>query len=154
MEKWTSVFHSSVCCKLCRQSSDHRLIWHSSEFSPSYTQYWAPRGSCWEEVWVWYTHPRPPVQRATSSHSVGRNIRPLSQVIDLFFIDLEPRDCVILRWPSSWVYISLLQLKLPLISISSCDHLPGKSHGQRSLVGYSPGGHKELDSTEQLTLSH
>ena len=25
--------------------------------------------------------------------------------------------------------------------------LPGKSHGQRSLVGYSPWGHKESDST-------
>ena len=23
--------------------------------------------------------------------------------------------------------------------------LPGKSHGQKSLVGYSPQGHKELD---------
>ena len=26
--------------------------------------------------------------------------------------------------------------------------LPGKSHGQRSLVGYSPWGCKELDMTE------
>ena len=26
--------------------------------------------------------------------------------------------------------------------------LPGKSSGQRSLVGYSPWGHKELDTTE------
>ena len=25
-------------------------------------------------------------------------------------------------------------------------------HGQRSLAGYSPWGHKELDTTEQLTL--
>ena len=29
--------------------------------------------------------------------------------------------------------------------------LPGKSHGWRSLAGYSPWGHKELDMTEQLT---
>ena len=29
--------------------------------------------------------------------------------------------------------------------------LPGESHGRRSLVGYSPWGHKELDMTEQLT---
>ena len=29
--------------------------------------------------------------------------------------------------------------------------LPGESHGQRSLVGYSPQGHKEMDTTEQLT---
>ena len=28
--------------------------------------------------------------------------------------------------------------------------LPGKSHGQRSLVGCSPQGHKELDMTERL----
>ena len=26
--------------------------------------------------------------------------------------------------------------------------LPGESHGQRSLEGYSPQGHKELDMTE------
>ena len=30
--------------------------------------------------------------------------------------------------------------------------LPGKFHGERSLVGYSPWGHNELDTTEQLTL--
>ena len=28
--------------------------------------------------------------------------------------------------------------------------LPGNSHGRRSLVGYSPRGRKELDTTEQL----
>ena len=32
--------------------------------------------------------------------------------------------------------------------------LPGQSNGQRSLPGYSPWGHKELDTTEQLTSSH
>ena len=32
--------------------------------------------------------------------------------------------------------------------------LPGESLGQRSLGSYSPRGHKELDTTEQLTLSH
>ena len=30
--------------------------------------------------------------------------------------------------------------------------LPGESHGQRSLVGYSPQEHKESDTTEQLTF--
>ena len=29
--------------------------------------------------------------------------------------------------------------------------LPGESHGQRSLAGYSPWGHKELDMTERLS---
>ena len=31
--------------------------------------------------------------------------------------------------------------------------LPGEFHGQRSLVGYSPRGCKQSDTTEQLTLS-
>ena len=30
--------------------------------------------------------------------------------------------------------------------------LPGKSHGQRSLVGYSPWGRKESDTTERLHI--
>ena len=30
--------------------------------------------------------------------------------------------------------------------------LPGKFHGQRSLVGYSPWGHKELDKTEHTHI--
>ena len=30
--------------------------------------------------------------------------------------------------------------------------LPGKSHGRRSLVGYSPRGRKESDTTERLHL--
>ena len=32
--------------------------------------------------------------------------------------------------------------------------LPGKSHGQRRLVGYSPWGCKESDMTERLYLYH
>ena len=31
--------------------------------------------------------------------------------------------------------------------------LSGESHGQRSLLGYSPWGHKESNVTEQLMLS-
>ena len=31
--------------------------------------------------------------------------------------------------------------------------LHGKFHGQRSLVGYSPGGHRKSDMTEQLSSS-
>ena len=31
--------------------------------------------------------------------------------------------------------------------------LPRKSHGQRSLMGYSPWNHKQVNTTEQLTLS-
>ena len=31
--------------------------------------------------------------------------------------------------------------------------LPGKLHEQRSLVGYSPWGHKESGTTEQLSMT-
>ena len=30
--------------------------------------------------------------------------------------------------------------------------LPGEFHGLRSLVGHSPGGHKESNTTKRLTL--
>ena len=30
--------------------------------------------------------------------------------------------------------------------------LPEESHGQKSLMGYSPWGHKESDTTERLAL--
>ena len=33
---------------------------------------------------------------------------------------------------------------------SSIHFLPGESHGQRSLEGYSPQGHKESDMTEVI----
>ena len=32
--------------------------------------------------------------------------------------------------------------------------LPGKSHGQRSLVGYNPWGHTELDMIALVTQTH
>ena len=32
--------------------------------------------------------------------------------------------------------------------------LSGKSHGQRSLVGYSPWGHKELDTAKATERTH
>ena len=38
----------------------------------------------------------------------------------------------------------------PLVKEMATHKRPGKSHGQRSLVGYSPRGHKELDTTQQL----
>ena len=32
--------------------------------------------------------------------------------------------------------------------------LPGEFHGQRSLAGYSPWGHKESDTAEHTHISH
>ena len=38
--------------------------------------------------------------------------------------------------------------------LSTSVFLPGESHGQRSLVGYCPWGHKESDTAERLTDTH
>ena len=46
-----------------------------------------------------------------------------------------------------------LGLEDPLEQLPTPVLLPGEFHGLRSLVGYSPWGHKESDMTEQLTLS-
>ena len=37
---------------------------------------------------------------------------------------------------------------LKMLSLSRCIFLPGESHGWRSMVGYSPWGCKESDTTE------
>ena len=39
----------------------------------------------------------------------------------------------------------------PLEKGMATQSLPGEFHGQRSLAGYSPWGHKVSDTTEQLT---
>ena len=51
--------------------------------------------------------------------------------------------------PSLWVRKILCRRKWQPTTVL----LPGESHGQRSLGGYSPWGHKESDTTEWLTLS-
>ena len=57
----------------------------------------------------------------------------------------------LLQWERSrfdpWVRKILWRRKWQPTSV----FLPGKTHGQRSLVGYSPWGHKESDTTERLT---
>ena len=51
---------------------------------------------------------------------------------------------------SCWVGKILWSRKWPLTPV----FLSGESHRQRSLLGYSPWGCKEWDTTEQLALSH
>ena len=55
---------------------------------------------------------------------------------------------------AQWQRIHLLMQETQETRVRSLDRedpldvfLPGKSHGQRSLAGYSPWGHKELDLT-------
>ena len=50
----------------------------------------------------------------------------------------------------TWVQSLGLEDPLEESMATTPELLPGESHGQRSLVGYSPWGRKESDSTERL----
>ena len=50
----------------------------------------------------------------------------------------------------TWVQTQVRKIPLRREWQSTPVFLPGKSHGQRSLVDYSPWGHKELDTTYRL----
>ena len=62
-------------------------------------------------------------------------------------MDRGARWATVHRVPKSWTQLKHLMRKqwhpTPVL-------LPGKSHGQRSLVGCSPWGREESDTTEQL----
>ena len=49
------------------------------------------------------------------------------------------------RLPAMWeIRVQSKEMATP------SEFLPGESHGQRSMVGCSPWGHKESDTTERL----
>ena len=72
--------------------------------------------------------------------------------------DLFSREVFICRWRVGSITdtfktaLSLLSLRRKWQPTPLC--LPGKSYGQRSLAGYSPWGHKELDTTEWVANTH
>ena len=53
---------------------------------------------------------------------------------------------------ASKVMLKILQDRLQQYVNQEIPDVPGESHGQRSQVGYSPWGYKELDMTEPLRL--
>ena len=59
-----------------------------------------------------------------------------------------------LFWLSAHLHQDSGHNLLTLNSIPTPVLLPGESHGQRSLVGYSPWGRKELNTPEWLSTAH
>ena len=74
----------------------------------------------------------------------------MTRWLELIFI------CHLSQWPNvlsfSSEYLWYAIFSFFTLNISICQ-VPGEFHEQRSLVGCSPWGHKELDTTEWLTLS-
>ena len=102
----------------------------------------------WTWVWVgvrsWWWTVKPGVLHSTESQRVGHN-----WVTELNWT--ECRRC----WFHPWVRKILWRREW----LPTAVYLPGKSHGQGSLVGYSPWGCKESDTTEhaqdtQLVRGH
>ena len=66
---------------------------------------------------------------------------------------IQLSDWTELNWTIQETRVLSLGWEDPLekeMAIPTPVFLPGKSHGQRNLVSYSPWGHKESDTTEQL----
>ena len=74
--------------------------------------------------------------QSMGSHRVGHDWRDLTSTVAMFLCNIL--KCVCINWKRKWQ---------PTLVF-----LPGKSHGWRSLAGYSPWDHKESDMTEWLTL--
>ena len=85
------------------------------------------------------------IRRSKRWYTEDNTIKMFSSVQSLSHVRLyDPINCIliILKWISRFSAIRKWQ-PTPVL-------LLGKSHGQRSLVGYSPQGHKRSDTTEQL----
>ena len=85
------------------------------------------RGSSWSRDWTWV----PYIGRQWTS-LVAQTLRSLPATRETPVQSLGQED----PWRKKWQPTAVL--------------LPGKSHGWRSLAGYSPWGHKDLDLTEWL----
>ena len=108
-----------------------------------------------QETWIWFLGWEDPLEKEMATHSsiVAWRIPGTGSLVGCHLWARNESDtterlhflsfflCLCLRWPwrRRWHPTPAL--------------LPGKSHGQRSLVDYSPWGCKELDTTEQLHLS-
>ena len=82
--------------------------------------------------------------------------RPQSHIV-AHALNLLSSSLVILGMCLNFLCLILLKIIEVFFNNSKHKHfyaapvlLPGKSHGQRSLVGCSPWGHKELDTTDRL----
>ena len=56
--------------------------------------------------------------------------------------------CKCRRYKRYWFDLWVGKIPWRRAWLSNPVFLPGEPHGQRNLVGYSPWGHKELDTTE------
>ena len=65
-------------------------------------------------------------------------------------LETNPHFLHLLHWQADSLPLHNIIYPLPSIKQSTPVLLPGRSHGQRSLVGYSPGGRKESNTTERL----
>jgi len=71
----------------------------------------------------------------------------LPELLKFMSVELVGQQSVWIRTYSNRLILARLPQGHPTSVL-----VPGESHEQRSLVGYSPWGHKESDTTEQPSM--
>ena len=110
----------------------NKLLTCYLEFSCQCNPNWHRKGECWKN--------KQASLKSMKQHSIYRRQGgfPSASVVQNLPAHARDRgDDLKIPWRKKW-------LPTPVF-------LPGKSHGQRSLMGYSPWGHKGSDTTVQLS---
>ena len=101
------------------------------------------------QLWCWRSVLRVPWTTRRSNKSTLKEINPEYSLEEAFLVAQMVKNLLAMQktWVQSPGWEELLVKGMPPTPV----FLPGESHGQKSLVSYSPWGCKELDTTEQLT---
>ena len=102
----------------------------------------------WVSILYYFIFPTSHRKKIPFNHSSIRFINPLSWE-PLFPVAQTVKNLLAMRESCVWSQSQEYPLEKEMATLPSI--LSWKSHGQRSLVGYSPWGCKELDTTERLT---
>ena len=81
----------------------------------------------------------------------------MTQILSVYIYTCGfPYSQMVKNLPATKIQVQSLDQEDPLEKEmqSTSVFLPGKSHGQRGLMGYSPWGHKESDMTKRPTHTY
>ena len=105
-----------------------------------------PKNVCWSSKWKYYE---------TKSTSLKIHLATISSFCIVHYIYWASLLAQVVKNPlAMWeTWVQSLAGRIPWRRewLPTLVFLPGEFHGQRSLTGYSPWDHKELDMTERLS---
>ena len=150
-EKEWAPGHSEICCpgglqsNAMRDHEQHCDLCQSTELEGGIFASWVPPGQCAEQSWPTREEESQGNSRVTFALLDLPRTKSSSQVQtpDGSFppVVLQPRTASLVAQKQ--------RCRRPVFHPTP-GFLPGEFHGQRSLVGYTPRGRQESDTTEQL----